>query len=47
MGANPVPIMVPCHRVVARDASLGGFSGGLRTKRRLLQLEGTLSALKS
>ncbi|MGH7235317.1 MAG: methylated-DNA--[protein]-cysteine S-methyltransferase, partial [Nitrospiraceae bacterium] len=47
LGANPVPIMVPCHRVVARDASLGGFSGGLRTKRRLLQLEGTLSALKS
>jgi len=47
LGANPVPIMVPCHRVVARDASLGGFSGGLRTKRRLLQLEGTLQMLKS
>lgn len=47
LGANPVPIMVPCHRVVAGDASLGGFSGGLRTKRRLLQLEGTLQMLKS
>jgi methylated-DNA-[protein]-cysteine S-methyltransferase len=39
--------MVPCHRVVAGDTSLGGFSGGLRTKRRLLQLEGTLPMLKS
>jgi len=47
LGANPVPIVIPCHRVVARDASLGGFSGGLRTKRRLLQLEGTLAMLKS
>jgi len=40
LGANPVPIIVPCHRVVAHDASLGGFSGGLTVKRRLLQLEG-------
>jgi methylated-DNA-[protein]-cysteine S-methyltransferase len=38
-GANPVPILVPCHRVVAGDGSLGGFSGGLRLKRRLLALE--------
>lgn len=45
LGANPVPIVVPCHRVVAHDASLGGFTGGLRTKRRLLQLEGTLPQL--
>ncbi|MGH7166050.1 MAG: methylated-DNA--[protein]-cysteine S-methyltransferase [Nitrospiraceae bacterium] len=47
MGANPVPLVIPCHRVVAHDASLGGFTGGLRTKRRLLQLEGTLPLLKS
>ncbi len=47
LGANPVPILIPCHRVVAHDASLGGFTGGLRTKRRLLQLEGTLPLLKS
>ncbi|MGH7164447.1 MAG: methylated-DNA--[protein]-cysteine S-methyltransferase [Nitrospiraceae bacterium] len=47
LGANPVPIVIPCHRVVAHDASLGGFTGGLRTKRRLLQLEGTLPLLKS
>jgi len=39
-GANPVPIVVPCHRVVGSDGSLGGFSGGLALKRRLLALEG-------
>ncbi|MDE3019030.1 MAG: methylated-DNA--[protein]-cysteine S-methyltransferase [Nitrospirota bacterium] len=47
LGANPVPILVPCHRVVAQDGSLGGFSGGLPVKRKLLTLEGTLSQLKS
>jgi methylated-DNA-[protein]-cysteine S-methyltransferase len=40
-GANPVPLFVPCHRVVAGDGSLGGFSGGLPNKKRLLRLEGT------
>lgn len=40
-GANPVPIVVPCHRVVAADG-LGGFSGGLDWKRRLLEHEGIL-----
>ncbi|NQU10361.1 methylated-DNA--[protein]-cysteine S-methyltransferase [bacterium] len=39
-GANPVPVLVPCHRVVAGDGSLGGFSAGLGWKRRLLALEG-------
>lgn len=39
LGANPVPIAVPCHRVVAQDGSLGGFSCGLSAKRRLLALE--------
>ena len=39
-GANPVPLLVPCHRVVAGDGSMGGFSGGLPTKKRLLRLEG-------
>ena len=47
LGANPVPLVVPCHRVVAHDGSLGGFSGGLRTKRRLLELEGTLQYLQT
>ncbi|MSR24463.1 MAG: methylated-DNA--[protein]-cysteine S-methyltransferase [Nitrospiraceae bacterium] len=45
LGANPVPLIVPCHRVVAKDASLGGFSGGLVVKRKLLDLEGTLKQL--
>lgn len=47
LGANPVPLIVPCHRVVAHDGSLGGFSCGLRIKRRLLALEGTLPQLNS
>ena len=41
-GANPVPLLVPCHRVIAGDGSLGGFSGGLGVKKRLLKLEGTI-----
>ncbi|MEU6109705.1 methylated-DNA--[protein]-cysteine S-methyltransferase [Streptomyces albidoflavus] len=44
MGANPLPVVVPCHRVVESDGGLGGFSGGLETKRRLLALEGVLPA---
>lgn len=39
-GRNPVPLVVPCHRVVASDGSLGGFAAGLEVKRRLLALEG-------
>ena len=39
-GANPVPLLVPCHRVVASDGSLGGFGGGLPLKRKLLAREG-------
>ena len=46
VGANPMPIVIPCHRIVAQDASLGGFSGGLPTKRKLLTLEGTLASLR-
>ncbi|MFE7132026.1 methylated-DNA--[protein]-cysteine S-methyltransferase [Streptomyces sp. NPDC057638] len=42
MGANPLPVVVACHRVVATDGGLGGFSGGLETKRTLLALEGVL-----
>ncbi|MFO0775250.1 MAG: methylated-DNA--[protein]-cysteine S-methyltransferase [Nitrospiraceae bacterium] len=45
LGANPVPLIIPCHRVVAQDASLGGFSCGLSIKRQLLRLEGTLAEL--
>lgn len=39
-GRNPIPIIVPCHRVVAGDGSLGGYSAGLPMKRKLLALEG-------
>lgn len=39
VGSNPIPILVPCHRVVATDGTLGGYGGGLETKRRLLALE--------
>jgi methylated-DNA-[protein]-cysteine S-methyltransferase len=39
-GANPLPIVYPCHRVVAAGGRLGGYGGGLETKRRLLALEG-------
>jgi len=39
---NPLPIVVPCHRVVGSDGSLTGFAGGLEAKRRLLELEGAL-----
>jgi methylated-DNA-[protein]-cysteine S-methyltransferase len=39
-GANPVSIIVPCHRVIGSDGSLVGYGGGLDTKRRLLELEG-------
>ena len=39
-GKNPLPIVVPCHRVIGRDGSLTGFGGGLPVKRALLALEG-------
>lgn len=42
MGANPLPVVVPCHRIVASDGGIGGFGGGLETKRALLALEGVL-----
>ena len=39
LGRNPVPLIVPCHRVVASGGGLGGFGGGVELKRRLLALE--------
>jgi methylated-DNA-[protein]-cysteine S-methyltransferase len=42
-GANPIAIVVPCHRVVGADGRLTGYGGGLPLKRRLLELEGALS----
>lgn len=41
-GRNPLPIVLPCHRVIGADGSLTGFGGGLPTKQFLLQLEGAL-----
>ncbi len=43
-GANPLPIVVPCHRVIGGDGSLTGFGGGIETKRFLLALEGVETA---
>ena len=44
LGSNPIPIVVPCHRVLHADGGLGGYSGGLDRKRYLLALEGSLPA---
>jgi O-6-methylguanine DNA methyltransferase len=41
-GANPIPVLVPCHRVLAANKKLGGFSGGLDWKHRLLAREGVV-----
>jgi methylated-DNA-[protein]-cysteine S-methyltransferase len=42
MGANPIPLWLPCHRVIGSNGSLQGFGGGLEMKRQLLELEGAL-----
>ncbi|MFH1335474.1 MAG: methylated-DNA--[protein]-cysteine S-methyltransferase [Candidatus Zixiibacteriota bacterium] len=39
-GANPIPIVIPCHRVIKSDKTIGGYSGGLGFKKKLLQIEG-------
>ena len=44
LGSNPIPIVVPCHRVLHADGGLGGYSGGLDRKQYLLALEGSLPA---
>jgi len=44
---NPIPIVVPCHRVLASDGTLGGYGGGLEVKRKLLRLEGARFIEKS
>jgi methylated-DNA-[protein]-cysteine S-methyltransferase len=46
IGRNPLPIVLPCHRVVGSDGSLTGFGGGLPTKRFLLELEGALAPVE-
>jgi methylated-DNA-[protein]-cysteine S-methyltransferase len=39
-GKNPLPVFIPCHRVIASDGTLAGYSGGVETKRLLLKREG-------
>ncbi|HEV2997801.1 MAG TPA: methylated-DNA--[protein]-cysteine S-methyltransferase [Solirubrobacteraceae bacterium] len=43
LGSNPIPIIVPCHRVLRTGGNLGGYGGGLHRKRWLLELEGALT----
>ena len=40
-GANPLPIVIPCHRVIGADGSLTGYGGGLDVKQKLLEMEGS------
>jgi O6-methylguanine-DNA--protein-cysteine methyltransferase len=40
LNKNPVAIVVPCHRVIAADGSIGGYGGGLNVKRALFEIEG-------
>jgi len=42
LGRNPLPVIVPCHRVVATGGGLGGYTGGLEIKQRLLRIEGSM-----
>ena len=42
-GANPLPILIPCHRVIGSDGSLVGYGGGLDVKQKLLEIEGSRS----
>jgi methylated-DNA-[protein]-cysteine S-methyltransferase len=44
MNRNPIPIVLPCHRIVGANGALTGYAGGLDVKRRLLQLEGAMLA---
>ncbi len=44
-GANPIPIIVPCHRVIGSNGSLTGFGGGIDVKRRLLDLEAGVTSM--
>jgi len=43
LGKNPLPIIIPCHRVIAGNGELGGFGGGVEMKRHLLSLEGAIT----
>ena len=47
LGANPVPVVIPCHRIIRGDGTLGGYAFGSKMKRSLLASEGALQALAS
>ena len=40
LGRNPIPVIVPCHRIVMSDLTIGGYTGGIAIKERLLSIEG-------
>ncbi len=42
-GQNPVPVIIPCHRVVESNGKIGGYTGGIEIKQKLLELEGSIS----
>jgi methylated-DNA-[protein]-cysteine S-methyltransferase len=42
LGRNPIPVVIPCHRIVRSDSSIGGYTGGLQIKHKLLALEGVM-----
>jgi methylated-DNA-[protein]-cysteine S-methyltransferase len=46
-GSNPIPVVVPCHRVLRTGGALGGYGGGLPMKQALLELEGVLDGRPS
>ena len=46
MNRNPIPIVLPCHRIIGANGSLTGYAGGLPTKRHLLELEGATLPLE-
>jgi methylated-DNA-[protein]-cysteine S-methyltransferase len=43
LGSNPIPIVIPCHRVIGASGALTGYAGGIERKVRLLELEGVLA----
>ncbi|NIA11014.1 MAG: methylated-DNA--[protein]-cysteine S-methyltransferase, partial [Nitrospiraceae bacterium] len=46
IGKNPLPILLPCHRVIRKNGALGGFSSGLEMKKTLLKIEKAVFPLK-
>jgi O-6-methylguanine DNA methyltransferase len=46
VGRNPIPIIIPCHRVIRQDGSIGGFSSGIHIKKILLSIEGSIDTIK-